>query len=373
MDSRHRFVRDELDRLSTAGLYRQLKYGTIDGSFIKVGDSSLINLGSNDYLGMPPTSITPSQLQSSSRLISGNDNSYRTLESMLSRHKSKQASLVYPTGYMANIGVISTLASKGDLIVSDELNHSSIIDACRLSGADIAVYAHNDMSDLALKLKRDGRRKFVISEGIFSMDGDYVNLTELVEIAKHAGAITILDDAHGDFVVGRGGRGTMHKFGAVRDIDVYTSSLSKGLGSFGGYIATTRDVVDLCINRSRSFIYTSALPSLLVQHAQMRLKMDHTKYRTNLHKNTRRLRRGLELAGYDIRSKTHIIPIIIGNEQHAMDLGTWLYNRGLFVQPIRYPTVPRGAARLRLSVTGWLDAATIDKAISIFEEMYAMI
>ena len=372
MDSRDSFIRDKLEELSSAGLYRQLKYGSVNGQLIKIKDRDLVNLGTNDYLGMPSTEITSTQLQSSSRLISGNDDLYYTLEKKLARLKSKQASLVYPTGYMANIGVISALAERGDLIVSDELNHSSIIDACKISDANVAVYAHNNMTDLESKLKRRGRHKFVISEGIFSMDGDYANLPDLVGIAKRAGAITILDDAHGDFVIGRDGKGTMHKFGVVRDIDVYTSSLSKGLGSFGGYIAATRDIIDLCINRSRSFIYTSALPRSLIQHALLRLNIDHTKYRRKLYKNTKRLKRGLLLAGYDIRSNTHIMPIIVGDEHKVVNLSRWLYKQGLFVQPIRYPTVPYGTARLRISVTSWLDDATIDRIISIFTKMRSM-
>ena len=372
MDSRASFIRDELKALSSSGLYRKLEYGSVDGHLIKIKGRDLVNLGTNDYLGIPPTSIKSTQLQSSSRLISGNDDLYYTIEKTLARLKSKQSSLIYPTGYMANIGVISALAEYGDLIVSDELNHSSIIDACKISAASVAVYAHNDMSDLESKLKRKGRHKFVISEGIFSMDGDYANLSELVEIAKRAGAIIILDDAHGDFVVGRDGKGTMHKFGVVRDIDVYTSSLSKGLGSFGGYITATRDIIDLCINRSRSFIYTSALPRSLIQHALLRLNIDHTKYRRKLYQNTKRLKRGLLSAGYDIQSSTHIIPIIVGDEHKAVSLSRWLYRQGLFVQPIRYPTVPYGTARLRISVTSWLDDTTIDRIISIFTKMRPM-
>jgi len=195
------FVDSELEQIKQNQLYRKLKYGTVNGSTITIQGKNLVNLCSNDYLGIPTTSLKIKQMQSSSRLVSGNDESYKKLEKKLARHKAQQASLIYPTGYMANLGSIPAIVKKGDLILSDELNHASIIESCRLSGAKISIYKHNDMEDLRSKLKQKSKNKFVITEGIFSMDGDFSNLKEITEIAQKTNSIIILDDAHGDFVI----------------------------------------------------------------------------------------------------------------------------------------------------------------------------
>lgn len=361
------FARSELARIRDAGLCRSLRYGTARGSRITMGGKELVNLCSNDYLGMPPTPIRAGQLQSSSRLVSGNDESYLELEGMLARHKSKRAALVYPTGYMANLGVITALAGKGDVIFSDELNHASIIDACRLSGAKTIVYRHNDADDLRKKSGGRARKKFLVTEGIFSMDGDYASLGELCEVAEGRGMATILDDAHGDFAVGRGGRGAADALGAARKIDVYTSSLSKALGSFGGYAAAGRGVIDLCVNKSRQFIYTSALPAGMVRHAAARMKRDSGARRQRLAQNARALAAGISGAGFDARAGSHIIPVMMGNEGRAVAAAGQLYRAGVFVQPIRYPTVKKGQARLRVSATAWLSQADIAESVGAFE------
>ena len=316
--------------------------------------------------------VSDRQLQSSSRLVSGNDESYKKLEEILAKHKSLQNSLVYPTGYMANLGAISTVAKKGDAIFSDELNHASIIEACRLSGAKITVYRHNDVSDLEEKLKKEGTRKnrFVVTEGIFSMDGDFSPLKHIANISEKHGAVTIVDDAHGDFVVGKDGKGTPSRFEVSGKIDLYVSSLSKGLGSFGGYIAARNNIIDLCINKSKSFIYTSALPSFLVEHALRRVTQNTEKQRKKLEKNTSRLSKGLAEMGFETGSQSHIIPIIVGDEKTAVNFGRYLFDKGLFVQPIRYPTVAKNQARLRISVTSWLADRHIDDALGIFDGAY---
>jgi len=199
------------------------------------------------------------------------------------------------------------------------------------------------------------------------MDGDYANLKEITEVAEKKNLVTILDDAHGDFVVGRDGRGTANHFGVSKKIDLYTSSLSKGLGSFGGYIASQENIIKLCINRSKSFIYTSALPSFLVEYSLKRFESNRELQRKKLSKNVKQFSLGLKKLGYQINSPTHIIPIIIGKERTAMDFGKYLFDNELYVQPIRYPTVKKNKARLRLSVTAWLSKDQIDKALEIFE------
>ena len=368
MDHKFKFVDSEIEQIKKNNLYRKLRYGKSNQGYITINKKKLLNLCSNDYLGIPVTKIQIKQMQSSSRLISGNDESYKEIEEKLANHKSKQASLIYPTGYMANLGAIATIAKKGDLILSDELNHASIIESCKITGSQISIYRHNNIEDLNKKLKQNGKNKFVITEGVFSMDGNLSKLKEITEITTKTGAISILDDAHGDFVLGQDGKGTGNYLGVAKKIDVYISSLSKGLGSFGGYVASQSNVIDLCINKSKSFIYTSALPSFLVDYSLQRFNTNREKQRKKLMKNIFRLARGLRQIGYQIDSKTHIIPIIVGKEETAINFGRFLFEKGIFVQPIRYPTVPKNKARLRISVTAWLSKNEIDDALLIFEQ-----
>ncbi len=368
MNHKLSFVDLELEQIKQNNLYRKLRYGKSNHAHIIINGKKLLNLCSNDYLGIPITKIKIKQMQSSSRLVSGNDESYKILEKILAKHKSQQTSLIYPTGYMANLGSITAVAKKGDLILSDELNHASIIESCKLAGAKVSIYKHNDMWDLNKKLKQKGKNKFVITEGVFSMDGDFSKLKEITEIVEKSKAITILDDAHGDFVVGTDGKGTPNYFNVTKKIDLYISSLSKGLGSFGGYVSSQNNVIDLCINKSKSFIYTSALPSFLVEYSLKRFESNREKQRKKLENNTNLLAKGLRQIGYQIDSKTHIIPIIIGKEKTAMNFGEFLFEKGVFVQPIRYPTVPKNKARLRISVTAWLSRKDINITLTIFEQ-----
>ena len=372
MTSKHKlnFIDLELKKIKKNNIYRKLNDSSVKGSHITINGKRLLNLCSNDYLGIPITKMQSSQLQSSSRLVSGNDDSYKKLEKVLAKHKSQQNSLTYPTGYMTNLGVISAIASKGDLIISDELNHASIIESCKLSDAKITVYKHNDMDDLQTKLKQKGVKKFVITEGIFSMDGDMSKLKQITEISEKKNAITIVDDAHGDFVIGKDGKGTPNHLNVAKKIDLYISSLSKGLGSFGGYVASQNNVIDLCINKSKSFIYTSALPSFLIKHTLERFESNREKQKKKLEKNIRQLSDGLKEIGFEINSSTHIIPIIIGKEKSAMNIGEFLKSNGVYAQPIRYPTVPKNQARLRISVTAWLSKTEITEALLIFEKAY---
>ena len=372
MTSKHKlnFIDLELKKIKKNNIYRKLNYSTAKGSHITINGKKLLNLCSNDYLGIPITKMQSSQLQSSSRLVSGNDDSYKKLEKVLAKHKSQQNSLIYPTGYMANLGVISSIANKGDLIISDELNHASIIEACKLSDAKITVYKHNDMEDLQTKLKQKGVKKFIITEGIFSMDGDMSKLKQISELAEKKNAVTIVDDAHGDFVMGNDGKGTPNHLNVAKKIDLYISSLSKGLGSFGGYVASQNNVIDLCINKSKSFIYTSALPSFLIKHTLERFESNREKQKKKLEKNIKELSDGLKEIGFEINSSTHIIPLIIGKEKSAMVIGEFLKSNRVYAQPIRYPTVPKNQARLRISVTAWLSKTEITKALLIFEKAY---
>ena len=199
------------------------------------------------------------------------------------------------------------------------------------------------------------------------MDGDFADLKKIVEIAGKKDAITILDDAHGDFTVGKDGKGTPNQFGITKKIDLYISSLSKGLGSFGGYVASQKNVIDLFINKSKSFIYTSALPSSIVEHALKKFNSNRELQQKKLWNNVHQFSSGLRQIGYEFSSPTHIIPIIIGKEKTTLEFGKFLFKNGIFAQPIRYPTVPKNKARVRISMTALLSKKNIEEALNVFE------
>ena len=367
MKSKLEYINSQLKNIRKNNLYRKLYDTKISGPYIIINSKTLINLCSNDYLGITQPKISIKQNQSSSRLIAGNDISFKILEEKLTKHKSQENSLIYPTGYMANIGVISSLVEKNDLVLSDKLNHASLIEACKLSNAKLSIFKHNDMNDLANKIKIKARRKFIITEGIFSMDGDFSNLKVISEISKKNDAITILDDAHGDFVIGNDGKGTANYFGVQKKIDVYISSLSKGLGSFGGYVSSKKNIIELCVNKSKSFIYTSALPTLFINDATKRFESNREKNRKKLWKNIKKFSSGLKKIGINVNSNAHIFPIIIGKEKTAIEFGEYLFKNGIFARPIRYPTVSRNNARIRISITARLTDAHIEKSLSVLE------
>ncbi len=308
------------------------------------------------------------QFQSSSRSVTGNDNKFLELEKKLAKHKSQEKSLVYPTGYMANLGAISAIIEKHDTIFSDELNHASIIEACRLTSAKIKIYKHNDMHDLESKIKKTKGKKFIITEGVFSMDGDLAKIKEITEISSKHDIITILDDAHGDFVFGQDGKGTANQFRVDKKIDLYVSSLSKGLGSFGGYISAQKNIIELCINRSKSFIYTSALPSPIIEFTLKRFNANREQRRKKLWSNIKLFHNGLQEIGYETKSSSQIIPIIIGNEKTALEFGKYLFKNGIFAQPIRFPTVKKNSARIRFSITAWHTNKQINETLSVIEK-----
>jgi len=361
------YINSELKKIKRNNLYRKMNDAVINGPYITINSKILINLSSNDYLGIKSPKITKKQNQSSSRLIAGNSKSFKILENKLAKHKSQENSLIFPTGYMTNLGVITSLVKKNDLILSDEKNHASLIEACKMSDAKISIFMHNNMDDLESKIKTKAKRKFIITEGVFSMDGDFSNLKRISEISEKNNAITILDDAHGDFTLGDDGKGTADHFDVSKKIDVYTSSLSKGLGSFGGYVSSKKNVIELCINKTKSIIYTSAMPTILVDDAIKRFDSDREKKRKKLWKNVNTFSKGLKKIGYDIKSLSHIIPIIIGKEKTTLEFGNYLFKNGIFAQPIRYPTVPYNEARIRLSITAMLTKNHITNALDIFE------
>lgn len=370
-----RFVKDELLRLKKANLYRTLKIVSSCNkkAVVTVNGIQRIHLCSNDYLGLSQDKTvltrTANHLdqvsQCSSRLIAGNAPELNELELELAKHRRTQAALVYPSGYMANLGVITAITDSFTTIFSDELNHASIIDACRLSSAEIKVFKHADIDHLASLLKNSrSRRKIIVTESIFSVDGDVPNLKKMCALAKEYNALTVVDDAHGDFIYGGpiGGYSGIPSFlGVERFADIYTSSLSKALGCFGGYVAGSTEVREILINKSRPFIYSSGLPPHMCVSALTAIPIAN---KESLHKRlfynidyvyTRLIRAGFNLGKRERAIKTQIIPIIIGSERLAVDFANRLLEHHIFIQPLRYPTVLKGTARLRISLTAALN------------------
>ena len=358
----------KLSGIKKNNLLRNLQDSHVEKQFIKQNGRKLLNFSSNDYLGIKSGKMRHAQFQSSSRLVSGNDTSFSLLEKKLAKHKSQEQAIIFPTGYMANLGMITSIATKHDTIFSDELNHASIVEACKLSGSKIKIFKHNDIGDLERKVQKTKGKKILITEGVFSMDGDWSKLNEICQVSEKHGMITVLDDAHGDFVLGKDGKGTANFFDVEKKIDLYVSSLSKGLGSFGGYVCGKKKLIDLCINTSKTFIYTSALPSSINQYSLNRFNSKREIYREKLWGKINLFHKRLEEIELHTRSTSQIIPIIIGNEKKAMEFSKFLRINGIFAQAIRYPTVKKDQARIRISITGWLSNKEIEYSIQILEK-----
>jgi len=306
------------------------------------------------------------------RLISGNLALHDDLELELARFTHHPAALLFSTGYMANLGVLTTLAGPGDVIVSDSLNHASIIDACRLSGAETRVFRHNEPESL-LEVARDlparGRALLVV-DGIYSMDGDHARLSELVPIAREYGMSVVLDDVHGIGVLGATGRGTAELEGV--EVDVAIGNLGKAFGSFGAFAACSEQVRELLLNKARSFVFTCGLAPGPAGAARRALEIVETEpeRRKLLLERSSQLRAGLRAAGYDTgASTTQVVPALIGTNDRTMALCERALEAGIYAQGIRYPSVPEGTARLRFTPMCSHSAADIDSVVALFAEL----
>lgn len=371
MASKYDYIYELLQQYRQKNIYRELLISEIkkeDGNnniSFYLNKKKVINLCSNDYLGLSQNHFILTKTrdalkqvsQCSSRLISGNNINIEKLEKILANHRTSENALVYPTGYMANLGVISALSTCEHTIFSDSLNHASIIDACRLSKSKkIEIFKHKDINHLKILLQKNSQsKKIIVTEGVFSMDGDIANLQEVSELAKTYDAILIVDDAHADFVFGNVGNsgGIPEYYGVAEDVDVHISSLSKGLGCFGGYAASSNLINEFLVNKSRQFIYTSAIPEHLAVAAITAIsflkknKNIQKKFFEKIHWFFDQLTQ----LGFNIGStSSQIIPIIIGDEKLTTNFSKDLFKEGIFVQAIRYPTVAFGKARLRISL-----------------------
>jgi glycine C-acetyltransferase len=378
----YNFVKKELAYLRSYDLYRCLNIDDSLKRSVRIRHNyqdNILNFCSNDYLGISTHNevlqLTKKSLKQispcSSRLVTGNTPELERLEEMLANHRKTQTALVFPTGYMANLGTITALGGENCVIFSDELNHASIIDGCRLSGAEISIFKHNDIHDLEEKIELNKRvqRKIVITEGVFSMDGDFADVRKISSICHSHDALLIVDDAHGDFIFGnprdRSYSGIPAYFGVNSNVDFHISSLSKALGCFGGYVATSKRMREFLINKSRQFIYTSSVPSHLCVSAMTAIRVVENGYLQN------KLFRNIELLGGELcelgliadQPRTQIIPILIGSEKNAIKFSNLLLKKGILIQPIRYPTVKKGSSRIRISMSASHTPANIRNAV----------
>jgi 8-amino-7-oxononanoate synthase len=379
------FIAAELQAVKDAGLYRQLRLvGGDQGATLTLDGREVINFSSNNYLGIanhPALAAAAKEAidrygcgSGASRLISGNMTLHEQLETRLAQFKSTEAALVFNSGFQANVGILSTLTDKGDVILSDSLNHASIIDGCRLSKAQTLVYPHGDLDALEACLKQaaPARRRLIVTETIFSMDGDEAPLAEIVELAEKYDAMVMVDEAHGTGVFGANGAGVVAKLGLAPRVLIQMGTLGKALGGFGAYVAGSRALCDLLINRCRSFIFTTSLPPAVMAMAlaAIDLVQNEPQRRATLRHNCRKLKQGLNRLGFELgKSESPILPLIIGDAARCMALSAALLDRGVFAQGIRPPTVPAGTSRLRITLMATHSDAQIDRALNVFEEV----
>lgn len=311
------------------------------------------------------------------RAISGNMDVHMELEERLAKFKRAEASLTYPTGFMVNSGLIPQLVDRGDLIVSDELNHGSIIDGVRLSRADRAVYKHNNMEDLAKILeeaeKNNPRRILIITDGVFSMDGDITPLDQVVKHGKKQGAMIYVDDAHGEGVLGQGGRGIVSHFKLTHDdVQVEMGTFSKAYGTIGGHISGSRSLVQFAYNKSRTWLLSSSHPPAIAAATIAAIDVLETEpqHVDSLWENTRCFKKAVDDLGFNTgKSQTPIIPIIVGESHKAKALADELYKQGVYVVPIVFPMVARDLARIRVQMHAKLTKEQLDSVISKIEQI----
>lgn len=380
--SRYDWLDPEFAAIEQVGLSRRLRtVMSAPTGTINLDGHDVVLLGSNNYLGLSthPEVITAAVEAtqtfgtgaSGSRLISGNSELYTTLESNLAKTKGTEAALVFSSGYAANTSVIPVLAGEGDLILSDALNHASIIDGCRLSRASKKIYQHCDVEHLRTLLSESTafRRRLIVTDGVFSMDGDIAPLRDICDLAAQYDAMLLVDDAHGFGVFGKDGSGTVSHFGLEGKEIIQMGTLSKAVGALGGYIAGNRTLIELLINRARGFIFTTGLPpaTLAAANAALNVIRSSPELRQNLFSHAKRLKTALIDLGYTLLpSETQILPLVLGNPQRAISLAEALLTEGVFAPAIRPPAVPTGTSRLRLTVMATHTAAEIEQAIETF-------
>lgn len=376
-------IKAEIESLKEAGLYVNIR--TVESAvsaWMVVDGKRVLNLSSNNYLGfaneprlreaakraLDEYGIGPAAV----RTISGTMSLHLILEKLLAEFKGAEAVISYQSGFKANLSVIPSIVSREDGIFSDELNHASIIDGCRLSRAEIIRYAHADVDDLRKKLAENRhrfRRALIVTDGVFSMDGDIAPLPEIVKVAKEYDAIVMVDDAHGEGVLGRGGRGIVDHFDLHGEVDIEIGTLSKAFGVVGGYAASSNILVDYLRQKSRPFLFSSAMtvPDTAACIEAVKILQESEDRVKRLWENANYFKKKMKEAGFNTwKSQTPITPIVIGDEKKTQDFARRLFDEGIFVQAIVYPTVPKGTARVRVMISAIHTKEDLDFAAEKF-------
>lgn len=380
------WIDEELAALKAEGLYTYIR--TIDspqGAWLTIDGRRVLNFCSNNYLGLAnhPRLVEAAQKAMAQygvgpgavRTIAGTMALHVELERRLAAFKGVEAAITFQSGFAANLATIPAIVGREDVIFSDQLNHASIIDGCRLSRATIVAYPHNDVDALEELIKEQGpkyRRKLIVTDGVFSMDGDIAPLPRLAEVAKRYGCILMVDDAHGEGVLGRGGRGIVDHFGLHGVVDVEVGTLSKAFGVVGGMVAGSQRLIDWLRQRGRPFLFSSAMtvPDVAACLAALDLLEESTELVDRLWENARYFKAKMQELGFDTgKSETPITPIMLGEAPLAQEFSRRLFEAGVFAMAIGYPTVPKGAARIRVMPSAAHTQEDLDFAIQAFEKV----
>ncbi|HML95291.1 MAG TPA: 8-amino-7-oxononanoate synthase [Thermodesulfobacteriota bacterium] len=378
------WIESDLERIKEKDLFRILtELETGQSPDIVIDGKSYILLGSNGYLGL---SVDPAVKEAArealekygtgsggSRLVSGSTDLHRELEDRVARFKKTEAAILFSSGYLANVGTISSLVGEGDMVYSDELNHASIIDGCRLSKAGIKIYPHLDTGRLESLLREDSSRrcrKLVVTDTVFSMDGDVAPLKEITELSEKYGAALMVDEAHATGVLGKRGSGATEHFGVEERVPVVMGTLSKAVGSLGGYVAGSQKLVDFIRNRVRSYIFDTSLPapSLAASIAAIRIIENEPERRERLWSLIRRFKNGIESMGLKVMpSDSAIVPVLVGEAAPALRFAAVLREHGVYTPAVRPPSVPPGMCRIRVTLMATHTEEQIDAALGAFQ------
>ncbi len=380
------FIHEDLENLKKEGLYITIRtIGSPVDAWTVVDGKRVLNMCSNNYLGFANHPELKRAAQeaiekwgvgpAAVRTIAGTMELHLELERKLAEFKGAEAAISFQSGFVSNLATIPALVGPEDAIFSDRLNHASIIDGCRLSKAKIIVYEHLDVDDLRKKIKEEGpkyRRKLIVTDGVFSMDGDIAPLPELVEVAEEFDAILMVDDAHGEGVLGRGGRGIVDHFGLHGRVDIEVGTLSKAFGVVGGYVAGRKEIVEYLRQKARPFLFSSAVTPADVAACikAVDILAASTELVDRLWDNTRYFKGKMKELGFDIgQSQTPITPVMLGDAHLAQEFSRRLFEEGVFAQAIGYPTVPRGQARIRVMLSAVHTKEDLDYALDKFAKI----
>ena len=380
------WINEALTNLKDTGLYNQIRtLNSPQGAWLVVDGKKVLNFCSNNYLGLAnhPRLVDAAQEAMAKygvgpgavRTIAGTMELHIELEERIRRFKKVEDSITFQSGFTANLGVIPALAGKEDFIFSDELNHASIIDGCRLSGAKIMRYAHADPKSLNAVIQENQgnfRRGLVVTDGVFSMDGDYPPLDRLVEIAEKHGLMLMVDDAHGEGVLGEGGRGIVDHFNLHGRVDVEVGTFSKAFGVMGGVVAGNSQIINWLRQRGRPFLFSSAatIPDVAATIAAIDLLEESTELVDLLWQNAKVFKEGMQSLGFDIGgSMTPITPVMLGDAKLAKEFSSALYELGVFAMALGYPTVPEGKARIRVMISAAHSADDLNQALETFQRV----